>query len=93
MYILSSSVRHSVFFSECLYILNAADKEIEIIQKLLDDVMVYESSMIKACDTFAELDCLLSFAEASRAYEYVRPVMCEDNVLIVKEGRWVYSIF
>ncbi|KAI0697886.1 DNA mismatch repair protein MutS [Cytidiella melzeri] len=63
------------------------DKEIEIIQKLSEDVMVYESIMAKACDICAELDCLLSFAEASRAYDFQRPVMTDENVLIVKQGR------
>ncbi|KAI0087825.1 muts domain V-domain-containing protein [Irpex rosettiformis] len=63
------------------------DKEIEIIQKLLEEVMVYGSAMMKACDICAELDCLLSFAEASRSYNYLRPVVIEDNVLIIKDGR------
>ncbi|KAI0802089.1 muts domain V-domain-containing protein [Irpex lacteus] len=63
------------------------DKEIEIIQKLLEEVMIYESAMSNACDICAELDCLLSFAEASRAYNYQRPAITEDNILAIKGGR------
>ena len=40
-----------------------------------------------ACDACAELDCLLSFAAATRSYGYVRPTMAEDNVIDIKEGR------
>lgn len=70
------------------YGLTIADKEIEIIQKLLEEVMVYESAMSDACDICAELDCLLSFAEASRAYNYQRPIITEDNILAIKGGRY-----
>lgn len=65
------------------------DREIEIIHDLLEDVMVYETAMTDACDICAELDCLLSFAEASRAYDYHRPELTEENILIVKGGRQV----
>lgn len=69
------------------FVLTWADREIEIVQGLLEDVMVFEAAMTRACDICAELDCLLSFAEASRAYEYHRPELTEENVLIVKGGR------
>lgn len=63
------------------------DREIEIVHELLDDILVYDSAMGHACDVCAELDCLLSFAEASRAYDYRRPDMVEDNVIDINQGR------
>lgn len=48
---------------------------------------MYDEEMTHACDVCAELDCLLSFAEASRACNYVRPQMTEENVLDIKQGR------
>ena len=70
-------------------ILKATDQEIEIIHGLLEDIMSFEAAMNKACDICAELDCLLSFAEASRAYDYRRPELTEENILIIKGGRQV----
>lgn len=63
------------------------DREIEIVQSLLEKILVYDEEMTHACDVCAELDCLLSFAEASRACNYVRPQMTEENVLDIKQGR------
>lgn len=35
----------------------------------------------------AQLDCLLSFASTARANRYIRPVVADDNVLDIKQGR------
>lgn len=43
--------------------------------------------MRQACDVCAELDCLLAFAEASRAYNYCRPQMSEDTIIDIDQGR------
>ncbi|KAF9468500.1 DNA mismatch repair protein MutS [Collybia nuda] len=63
------------------------DREIEIIQELLEEILIYDKSINNACDVCAELDCLLSFAEASRARDYQRPQMVEDNVINIVQGR------
>ncbi|KAG6907883.1 hypothetical protein DXG01_007047 [Tephrocybe rancida] len=63
------------------------DREIEIIQGLSDEVLVHDAAISQACHIFAELDCLLSFADASQAYNYRRPVMVEDNVIDIWQGR------
>ncbi|KAJ7134704.1 DNA mismatch repair protein MutS [Mycena epipterygia] len=63
------------------------DREIEIVQELLEEIVVYFEAMAAACDVCAELDCLLSFAEASRAFEYRRPDMVDDNIIDIKQGR------
>ncbi|KZV73807.1 hypothetical protein PENSPDRAFT_648571 [Peniophora sp. CONT] len=63
------------------------DRELEIIQELQEGVLQYDGLMSKACDICAELDCLICFAKASKAYDYRQPEMSEDNVLIIKQGR------
>ncbi|KAJ3525628.1 hypothetical protein NM688_g8376 [Phlebia brevispora] len=63
------------------------DREIEITQALLEKVLVYDEAMTLACDICAELDCLLSFAQASRTYDYHRPVMSEENIIDIRQGR------
>lgn len=64
------------------------DREIEIVQSLQDKVLVYDKAMGHACDVCAELDCLLSFAEAARAGDYRRPRMVEENIIDIKQGRY-----
>ncbi|KAI0061404.1 hypothetical protein BV25DRAFT_1870738 [Artomyces pyxidatus] len=63
------------------------DREIEIMQELQEKIMVDDEIMSQACAICAELDCLLSFAEASVAFNYRRPQMTEENVIIIKQGR------
>lgn len=46
--------------------------------------------MSNACDVCAELDCLLSLADASRTYNYTRPFMVEEDVIHVVQGRHVF---
>lgn len=63
------------------------DREIEIIHALKERILVYDQAITKACDTCAELDCLLCFASASTSFNYCRPHMSEENVLLIKRGR------
>lgn len=63
------------------------DRELEIVQELLEEVMKYDEAIRTACYVCAELDCLLSFAAASRQYDYRRPEMVQDNILKVIQGR------
>ncbi|KAI0731903.1 DNA mismatch repair protein MutS [Fomitopsis betulina] len=63
------------------------DREIEIVQSLSDRISRHEEAMQYACDVCAELDCLLSFAEASTAGNYVKPNMVEENMIDIKQGR------
>ncbi|KAG5735367.1 Prohibitin-2 [Termitomyces sp. T112] len=63
------------------------DREIEIIQNLLDEILVYDAAISQACHVCAELDCLLAFAEASQTYNYRRPVMVDDNIIDIYQGR------
>lgn len=43
--------------------------------------------MSRVCDICAELDCLLSFAEAARAYDYRPPTMTDANIIDIRQGR------
>ncbi|KAG2361520.1 DNA mismatch repair protein MutS [Suillus spraguei] len=63
------------------------DREIEIVQELLERILVCSEGMRYVCDVCAELDCLLAFAEASRAYNYCRPQMSEDPIIDIDQGR------
>ena len=69
--------------------LRLVDREIEVVQSLSDRVLRHEEAMQSACDVCAELDCLLSFAEASAAGSFVRPKMVEENIIDIKQGRYV----
>lgn len=63
------------------------DRELEIVQELLEDVLTSDDAIGAACDVCAELDCLLSFAEASQLYEYQRPQMVDLNIIEIIQGR------
>ncbi|KAH8825333.1 DNA mismatch repair protein MutS [Flagelloscypha sp. PMI_526] len=63
------------------------DREIEIIQELLLDVMKVDKAIVRACDICAELDCLLSLANASIAYNYRRPKIVDEDVIEIVQGR------
>ncbi|KAF8890007.1 muts domain V-domain-containing protein [Gymnopilus junonius] len=63
------------------------DRELEIIQGLLEDVLECDGAVRAACDVCSELDCLLSFAEASRLYEYRRPEIVSENSIEIIQGR------
>ncbi|KAJ7212032.1 muts domain V-domain-containing protein [Mycena pura] len=63
------------------------DREIEIVQELQEEIAVHFDAMAAVCDIFAELDCLLSLANASRAYDFRRPEMVENNIIDIKQGR------
>ncbi|KAL1668791.1 DNA mismatch repair protein MutS [Schizophyllum commune] len=57
------------------------DREIEIVQGLLTEILVYYEDMTESCDV------LLSLADACRAFNYRRPIMVDENVIIINGGR------
>lgn len=63
------------------------DREIEIIQGLLEEVLAHDEMIGDVCDICAELDCLLSFAEASKNCNYKQPDMVDENVIEIIGGR------
>ncbi|MBO5665500.1 MAG: DNA mismatch repair protein MutS [Bacteroidaceae bacterium] len=72
-------------------ILGAEEKilalESHIFNSLVADVASYIPSIQVNASHLARLDVLLSFANVSRAYKYIRPVVSEDDVLDIKQGR------
>jgi len=72
-------------------ILGAEEKilalESQIFNSLVADVASYIPSIQVDASHLARLDVLLSFANVSRAYKYIRPVVSEDDVLNIKQGR------
>lgn len=74
---------------ECIGDVNTliADREIEIIQSLQAEVLNYSDNITTMCERLAVLDCLLSLADAARRYQWIRPEMCEDVVLDIRDGR------
>ena len=74
--------------AEAVSVLTRLDREIELIQGLLERVLVFDEAISHACDVCAELDCLLSLAEAARTYGYRRPDMVQENVIDIVQGRY-----
>ena len=72
-------------------ILGAEEKilslETQIYNNLVTDLASYIPSIQVDASHLARLDVLLSFANVSRAYKYIRPVISEDDVLDIKQGR------
>lgn len=72
-------------------ILGAEEKilalESQIFNSLVADVASYIPSIQVNASHLARLDVLLSFANVSRAYKYIRPVVSEDDILDIKQGR------
>lgn len=72
-------------------ILGAEEKilslETRIFTELVTDLASYIPAIQVNATHLARLDVLLSFANVSRAYKYVRPVIDEGDVLDIKQGR------
>ncbi len=72
-------------------ILGAEEKiislESQIFNNIVADLASYIPSIQVDASHLARLDVLLSFANISRAYKYIRPVIEESDVLDIKQGR------
>lgn len=69
-----------------------AEERIAVIEaQLFNDLVQYIIGYVAAiqlnCTELANIDCLLSFTEISIQNNYFCPVITEDNVLDIKEGR------
>lgn len=64
-------------------------KEIEIIQRLVEHLKGYETSILRTADAIAELDCILALARAARDFGLKRPIMREEPVLQIRGGRHI----
>ena len=72
-------------------ILGAEDKILILETQLYMELVQALSEFIPAIQTdanqIARLDCLLSFATAARENNYIRPVISDDEVLEIRQGR------
>ena len=72
-------------------ILGAEDKILILETKLYNELVADLAEFIPAIQInatqIARLDCLLSFADVARENKYIRPVIADDDVLEIKQGR------
>lgn len=72
-------------------ILGAEDKILILETRLYNELVSELADFIPAIQInatqIARLDCLLSFANAARANKYIRPVVANDDILDIKQGR------
>ena len=72
-------------------ILGAEDKILVLETKLYNELVMALAEFIPAiqinANQIARLDCLLSFANVAGTNQYIRPVISEDDVLDIKQGR------
>ncbi len=72
-------------------ILGAEEKILAIENRLYGELVMYIADSIPAIQLnatlLARLDVLLSFAAISKAYKYIRPVICEEDVTEICQGR------
>ena len=72
-------------------ILGAEDKILVLETQLYTELVQGISEFIPAIQTnanqIARLDCLLSFANVARENSYIRPVIADDDVLDIRQGR------
>ena len=72
-------------------ILGAEDKILVLETQLYAELVQSLSEFIPAIQTdanqIARLDCLLAFATAARENNYIRPVISDDEVLEIRQGR------
>ena len=72
-------------------ILGAEDKILVLETQLYNELVQALSEFIPAIQINANqvacLDCLLSFATAARENNYIRPVLSDDDVLDIRQGR------
>ncbi|CAA7399999.1 unnamed protein product [Spirodela intermedia] len=65
------------------------DMERAIIRDLVSHILQFSLPLIKAANFAAELDCILSYALVARQNNYVRPILTEENLLDIQNGRHV----
>ncbi len=72
-------------------ILNAEERQLEIEQRLFaelcDQVAARSNALLRTARALAHLDVFASLAEVAAGDGYVRPVLTDDDVLTIREGR------
>ncbi|XP_020590796.1 DNA mismatch repair protein MSH5 isoform X4 [Phalaenopsis equestris] len=65
------------------------DMERAIIRDLVSRILHFAPHLVKAVNFAAELDCFLSLALIARQNNYVRPILTEDSLIDIQNGRHV----
>ncbi|CAI0437248.1 unnamed protein product [Linum tenue] len=65
------------------------DMERAITRDVVSHILQFSVQMLKAIDFVAELDCLLSLALVARQNNYVRPILTEETLIDIQNGRHV----
>lgn len=72
-------------------IMNADDRLLEIekrlYEELLKEIRKHSQQILSTAQAIAHLDVFLSFAEVAARENYIRPVLTEDDMLLIREGR------
>ncbi len=72
-------------------ILGAEDKIMILENRLYTDLVMALAEFVPAiqinANQIARLDCLLSFASVAKANKYIRPVVADDDILDIHQGR------
>ncbi len=72
-------------------ILNAEDKLSVIEQRIFNELVIHAADFVlqiqQNARAVAQLDCLASFAQTAKKYNYSKPNMEDSNVLNIKDGR------
>ncbi|CAI0437252.1 unnamed protein product [Linum tenue] len=63
------------------------DMERAITRDVVSHILQFSVQMLKAIDFVAELDCLLSLALVARQNNYVRPILTEETLIDIQNGR------
>ncbi|CAL5228160.1 g11240 [Coccomyxa viridis] len=67
------------------------DLERILCTELLQRLMGFQPCLARAVALAAEVDCLISLAQVARDHGYCRPVLTQDNLLHIKQGRHVLT--
>ncbi|XP_048235464.1 DNA mismatch repair protein MSH5 isoform X2 [Ricinus communis] len=65
------------------------DMERAITRDLVSHILLFSTFLLKAVNFVAELDCLLSLALVARQNNYSRPILTEETLLDIQNGRHV----
>jgi len=72
-------------------VLNAEEKrnalEFSLFEKLREKIKINTNKLLTTAETIGKLDALSTFAEIAVKNDYVRPDVCDDNELLITDGR------
>jgi DNA mismatch repair protein MutS len=61
--------------------------EYELFQRVREEVLQHLPEIQRAASALSQLDVLTSFAETARLYNYCRPKIADEGVLMIRNGR------